>query len=700
MTGTGDEAKKDAAATPQKPAEGADEATINGQPAAQRLNSEASARTHLVAQTHAIILPSYSTWFDMHKIHTLEKKALPEFFNNRNRSKTPAVYKDYRDFMINTYRLNPSEYLTVTACRRNLAGDVCAIMRVHAFLEQWGLINYQIDPDTRPSAIAPPFTGHFRITADTPRGLQSFQPGPNPTVVPGKPFAGTERAATSTPASKADLNLEIRRNIYDQHGKDLSTPEAKDTQANGEAATNGTASGEGASKSLEELAKEPKRQFNCSSCGVDCTRVRYHSAKSTQPPAGAAPGAAATPKAKYDLCPNCYLEGRFPSSSNAIDFVKLEDTSYSTIPDRDSPWTDAELLLLLEGLELFDDNWNSIADHVGTRTREECVLKFLQLEIEDKYLETESTSNAAGMSALLGGGRAPFSQGDNPVMSVVAFLAGLSPPSVSAAAAGKSIGELRDGLRAQVGKSKDEKSAADGEAPAPASTQEKPSTPAAGSTEKGPGQEKEHVKDEDSMDVDTSREPTAPAAASTSAAQSTEPTTSSTPAPTTAEKPGASSSSPQPVAAPASSSSAPLNPLATTALAASAARAAALASHEEREMTRLVSAAVNATLSKFELKLQQFNEMEAILQAERRELERGRQQLFLDRLSFKKRVREVQETLRAASLSGGEEGSRMAQEALGGFTQSEKLGFRSDNAPNGEEIKPLSADGQGKTFEL
>jgi SWI/SNF related-matrix-associated actin-dependent regulator of chromatin subfamily C len=46
--------------------------------------------------------------------------------------------------MINTYRLNPSEYLTVTACRRNLAGDVGSIMRVHAFLEQWGLINYQV----------------------------------------------------------------------------------------------------------------------------------------------------------------------------------------------------------------------------------------------------------------------------------------------------------------------------------------------------------------------------------------------------------------------------------------------------------------------------------------------------------------------------------------------------------------------------
>ena len=113
-------------------------------PVVTKALAEQSARAHLIDQTHAIILPSYSAWFDMHEIHPLERKALPEFFNNRNRSKTPAVYKDYRDFMVNTYRLNPAEYLTVTACRRNLAGDVCAVMRVHAFLEQWGLINYQV----------------------------------------------------------------------------------------------------------------------------------------------------------------------------------------------------------------------------------------------------------------------------------------------------------------------------------------------------------------------------------------------------------------------------------------------------------------------------------------------------------------------------------------------------------------------------
>lgn len=99
---------------------------------------------NVTEQTHHIIIPSYSAWFDYNSIHTIEKRALPEFFNYKNKSKTPEIYLAYRNFMIDTYRLNPTEYITSTAARRNLAGDVCAIMRVHAFLEQWGLINYQV----------------------------------------------------------------------------------------------------------------------------------------------------------------------------------------------------------------------------------------------------------------------------------------------------------------------------------------------------------------------------------------------------------------------------------------------------------------------------------------------------------------------------------------------------------------------------
>lgn len=48
--------------------------------------------------------------------------------------------------------------------------------RVHAFLEQWGLINYQVDAESRPTAMGPPPTSHFHILADTPSGLQPANP--------------------------------------------------------------------------------------------------------------------------------------------------------------------------------------------------------------------------------------------------------------------------------------------------------------------------------------------------------------------------------------------------------------------------------------------------------------------------------------------------------------------------------------------
>lgn len=54
--------------------------------------------------------------------------------------------------------------------------------RVHAFLEQWGLINYQVDMELRPTFMGPPPTSHFHVLSDTPSGLQPFNP-PKPTQV-------------------------------------------------------------------------------------------------------------------------------------------------------------------------------------------------------------------------------------------------------------------------------------------------------------------------------------------------------------------------------------------------------------------------------------------------------------------------------------------------------------------------------------
>ena len=496
----------------------------------------------------------------------------------------------------------------------------------------------QIDPDTRPSAIGPPFTGHFRVVADTPRGLQTFQPSSDVKYEPGKTFVGTENALLraykeSSPQERESLNLEIRRNIYDQKGKDL-TADSKAKQANGEEpGSNGTTGGELPIKQIEDIAKEPKKPIYCYACATDCTRVRYHYAKTHRPSRGK------EDFVNYDMCPTCYLGQKYDEGANAIDFVKIEDPNYSAVPDKDAPWTEDEMLLLLEGLEVYDENWNKIADHVGSRTREECVVKFLQLEIEDKYLEPEVSGHPS--YGLLDSGRVPFSQKDNPVMSVMGFLAGLSEPAVVAAAAGRSVKEMEAAYRKRLNLG-------------------------VGGDQGENGKDTEALKTEDSMDVDN--------------VNSSQPDSTNQIAISSGEKPQNAASF-----------------AATTAFATSAARAAALASNEEREMTRLVSAAVNTTLQKFELKLKQFSEMEAMLQAERRELERGRQQLFLDRLAFRKRVSEAQDALQMASATGGEEGARMAQNmALG---PGETLGFQQEMPK--ASVGPLGSGDPGfKSWEI
>ena len=340
--------------------------------------------------------------------------------------------------------------------------------------------------------------------------------------------------------------------------------------------------------------KSDGKQYFCYSCGKDCTRVRYHNSKNP-------PASATTPKPskdqRYDLCSMCYQEARFPASTTSADYVKIENDRYRSIGDKDATWADAELLLLLEGLELFDDNWESVADHVGSRTREECVLKFLQLEIEDKYLDDTPSANGASGGAgapdlsYLSGGKLPVNQFDNPVLSVMGFLASLADPATTARAAGKSVEEMRKTLKSHI-----EREAT------PGAEKDKDAAAKEGSAQA----EGEDVKNEraESMDVDDT----------TSLA--------------TREPPSGQS-----------------HDLPTTALSLTAARAAALSSHTERQLTAQISAAVNLELTKLELKLQQFSEMEALLQAERREVERMRQRLFLDRLAFRKRVRETEQNL-------------------------------------------------------
>lgn len=304
---------------------------------------EEKARIYLARQTKPVIIPAFAAWFSLETVHEIEKRSLPEFFNNNSRFKTEKIYKDIRNFMVNTFRLNPIEYLTVTAARRNIAADVASIIRIHAFLEQWGLINYQIDPKTKPSLLGPQYTGHFQIILDTPDGLKPFVPE-NPKVINRPTPKETEETKTiDEEKSDIPLNLELRRNVYDSSQDALSLNEQ------------------------DRLTSTLNtKQFTCYVTGNDSTEVRYHNLRS-----------------KSSISARAFKESHFGANFQASDFVRLENLQKHGDA---APWTEQEVLLLLEGVEMFDDDWEKIAGHVGSRNKEQSIAKFIQLPIEDKYL--------------------------------------------------------------------------------------------------------------------------------------------------------------------------------------------------------------------------------------------------------------------------------------------------------------------------
>ncbi|CEP64427.1 Swi3p LALA0_S11e03862g [Lachancea lanzarotensis] len=291
-------------------------------------------------QSHDIVIPSYARWFHLQKIHSVEKQSLPEFFTNRIPSKTPQVYVKYRNFMVNSYRLNPNEFLTMTAARRSLCGDAGAILRIHKFLTKWGLINYQVDAKIKPKQVEPPFTGDFTTKHDAPRGLFPFE---------------SYKPAIQIP----DLSrLKKLMHQIDPSPGVMHSEETKPSETN------------------SQIGDDKKRK----------------------------------------------LEG---SSEPLGPKVKLQRPNILETADKD--WSKEDLEKLLQGLQKHKSDWQRVAHFVGNKTAEQCILRFLQLPIEDPFLQSNISDE---LGPLKYAPHLPFSKADNPVMSTIAFLVGLVDPNM------------------------------------------------------------------------------------------------------------------------------------------------------------------------------------------------------------------------------------------------------------------------------
>ncbi|KAF1324322.1 Swi/snf and rsc complexes subunit ssr2, partial [Globisporangium splendens] len=316
----------------------------------------------------SVVVPRCSTWFAMDAINPIEKRMLPEFFVNEalyrnfppgaksNASKTPQIYLKYRNFMINAYRQQPQVYLTATACRRNLAGDACAILRVHEFLTHWGLINYSVPPHAMPPSIHPNYSLKPAVSTSSSASLASSS-GPIAVLheieKQGMRRSGDKWNWKCEACALGEIQFELapdaKKKVVEILNNGNAGPGINSSNANGAAG-------------VKEMA-----------VGAFCV----------------APGTG--------LCDDCYLSRAcFPEGIDAADFVRVE---------KRPQWTQEETTVLLDAVASSGKDsdescdWNTIAAKVRSKTAEECMLHFLELPILQRAAGVDLTGASASSSS-------------------------------------------------------------------------------------------------------------------------------------------------------------------------------------------------------------------------------------------------------------------------------------------------------------
>ncbi|TKY73677.1 SWI/SNF complex subunit SWI3A [Spatholobus suberectus] len=273
-------------------------------------------------------IPSSSRWFAWDEIHETERTAFKEFFDGSSISRTPKIYKEYRDFIINKYREEPSRRLTFTEVRKSLVGDVTFLHKAFLFLEKWGLINYGAPSGADAEKEEDEEEGcKVRLEEGAPNGIR-VAATPNSL----KPMSVPRNAKSGGNASGASLTLPPLASYSEVYG---------------------------------DLIRQ--KEVNCGLCGDKCGSGHYRCTQDN-----------------FIICTNCFKSGNYGEKRSAEDFVLSESSENSG--KHDTVWTEGETLLLLESVLKHGDDWELVAQSVQTKTKRDCISKLIELPFGELML--------------------------------------------------------------------------------------------------------------------------------------------------------------------------------------------------------------------------------------------------------------------------------------------------------------------------
>lgn len=292
-------------------------------------------------------IPSHSSWFLWDEIHETERIALKEFFDGRSISRTPKVYKEYRDFIINKYREDPARKLTFTEVRKSLVGDVTLLHKVFNFLEKWGLINFGTNLGGNDGSVT---WGEARCKVKVEEGVpNAVRVGANPSD--SKPLSATPMVVDRGGGSVSRITLPPLASYSNVFG---------------------------------DLKKEG---LVCSNCSGHCDSGHYE-----------------YDKGDFLLCIKCFENGNYGEN------ILKDDFKYNGAVEKSGSngveWTESETLLLLESVVKHGDDWDRVAQNVPTKTKVDCIAKLIDLPFgEDVLGSGHRKGKHGGFSGNLSGSK-------------------------------------------------------------------------------------------------------------------------------------------------------------------------------------------------------------------------------------------------------------------------------------------------------
>lgn len=350
----------------------------------------------------------------------------------------------------------------------------------------------------------------------------------------------------------------------------------------------------------------------------------------------------------YEICSDCFYEGKYPINMQSGNFIRVMNKAYKKKSSEEVEWTDQETLLLIEGLDMYDDDWLKIADHVKTKTREQCILKFLQLPIEDPYLGIPQ-SELGGLQYQTEE-NLPLGETDNPIMSIVAFLTSVVNPGVASAAANAALNELGKEMNSEeLKKTKSSKSLShtlqkkeikDITKSIDQATAEKDKIASNNDNDNNNNknnQDKEvNIEKDKNLASESKENLNINKINNENQDQKLANTENNNVDEKEKEKSNLNLSSNQSKDEVVSNTS--IKQAAAAALAAAAAKSKVLATYEEREIRHLVNELIEIQLKKIEMKMNQFDKLESVLEAEKMELMKQQQNLYVEQVALKQQL--------------------------------------------------------------